>query len=45
MSNTQNNSQAGTDEAKKAPQPSIVTPAPQQNQGDKPAEKSAEQRK
>ena len=45
MSNTQNNSQAGSDEAKKATQPSVITPAPQQNQGDKSAEKPAEQQK
>lgn len=45
MSNTQNNSPAGSNEAPKAPQPA-VTPTPQQNQGDKPAnDKPAEQQK
>jgi hypothetical protein len=37
--------QAGPDEAPKTPTPGTSAPAPQQNQGDKPAAKPAEQQK
>jgi hypothetical protein len=45
MSNTQNHPQAGANEAPKTPAPGVATPAPQQNQGDKPANKPSEQQK
>jgi hypothetical protein len=45
MSNSQNNPQAGANEAPKTPAPGTATPAPQQNQGNKPASKPAEQQK
>ena len=45
MSNSQNHPQAGANEAPKAPAPGVATPAPQQNQGDKPATKPSEQQK
>lgn len=45
MSNTQNNTSESSNEAPKAPQQG-ANPAPgQQNQGDKPATKPAEQQK
>ena len=40
-----NNPQAGSNEAPKAPVPGVAAPAPQQNQGDKPATKPGEQQK
>jgi hypothetical protein len=45
MSNTQNHPQAGANEAPKTPAPGVAAPAPQQNQGDKPATKPSEQQK
>jgi hypothetical protein len=45
MSNSQNNPQVGPNEAPKTPAPGTATPAPQQNQGDKPASKPSEQQK
>jgi hypothetical protein len=45
MSNSQNNRPAGSTEAPKTPAPGPATPAPQQNQGDKPATKPGEQQK
>ena len=43
MSNSQNNSQVGSNEAPKTPAPGIATPTPQQIQGDKPAPRPREQ--
>jgi hypothetical protein len=45
MSSSQNNPQVGSNEAPKTPVPGTVTPAPLQNQGDKPASKPSEQQK
>jgi hypothetical protein len=45
MSNMQSTPQAGSNEAPKTPAPGAATPAPQQNQGDKPAPKPSEQQK
>ena len=45
MSNSQSNPQAGSNEAPKTPAPGVAAPAPQQNQGDKPATKPSEQQK
>jgi len=45
MSNSQSTPQAGSNETPKAPAPGAATPAPQQNQGDKPATKPTEQQK
>jgi hypothetical protein len=44
MSNSQNNPQVGANEAPKTPASSPATPAPQQNQGDKPAAKPEQQK-
>jgi hypothetical protein len=44
MSNAQN-TPSGSNEAPKTPAPGVAAPAPQQNQGDKPATKSNEQQK
>jgi hypothetical protein len=40
-----NNPQSGTNDAPKTPAPGTSAPAPQQNQGDKPAPKPGEQQK
>ncbi len=45
MSSSQNNPQTGANEAPKTPASNPATPAPQQNQGDKPASKPSEQQK
>jgi hypothetical protein len=45
MSNSQSTPQADSNEATKTPAPGVATPAPQQNQGDKPASKPSEQQK
>jgi hypothetical protein len=46
MSNVQSTPQAGVNEApKKTPTPDVAAPPAQQNQGDKPAPKPAEQQK
>ena len=45
MSNMQSAPQGGSNEAPKTPVPGTPTPAPQQNQGDKPAPKPSEQQK
>jgi hypothetical protein len=44
MSNSQN-APSGSNEAPKTPAPGVAAPAPQQNQGDKPATKPNEQQK
>jgi hypothetical protein len=44
MSNSQSTPNIGSNDAPKAPTP-VATPAPQQNQGDKPASKPPEQQK
>jgi hypothetical protein len=45
MSNSQSAPKRGSNEALKTPAPGAPTPAPQQNQGDKPASKPSEQQK
>jgi hypothetical protein len=45
MADSQPAPKTGSNEAPKTPAPGVVTPVPQQNQGDKPASKPAEQQK
>jgi hypothetical protein len=45
MSNSQSAPKTGSNEAPKAPAPGVATPAPQQEQSDKPASKPSEQQK
>jgi hypothetical protein len=45
MSDSQSNPKTASNEAPKTPAPGTPTPAPQQNQGDKPASKPSEQQK
>jgi hypothetical protein len=45
MSNSQSTPKTASNEAPKTPAPDVATPAPQQNQGDKPASKPTEQQK
>jgi hypothetical protein len=45
MSNAQSTPKTDSNEAPKTPPPGVTSPAPQQNQGDKPATKPSEQQK
>jgi hypothetical protein len=45
MSNSQSTPKTDSNEAPKTPTPGVASPAPQQNQGDKPASKPSEQQK